>query len=378
MKKTCILLFGLSVSALLAFYAFRAPNYNTLEPSFGIGEKMKGLCWVGGDSVAAHNITQVTAINANWISQTPFGWMNGHQDDTVHLNNKRAWWGEADRGVGHTTKLAKDGKVKTMLKPHIWIMNSGDKWRSDIEMKSAEDWKIWFASYTDWIMHYAHLAEEHQMESLCIGTELQIATRDFPEEWRKIIKSVRGVYSGELTYAANWYKEYEDITFWDDLDYIGIQAYFPLSSGDNPNKKSLIKEWKKHKKAIEKVSSKYKKAVVFTEIGYKNTADAAKEPWTWPQNMDHDIEVSEETQINCYEALFEATWNEDWMKGIFIWKWFPTSYKHKDYKEYFEYRRKRRAEWYKKKDRKLGPPVYFSPQAGEALNVLSAWYAVGE
>ncbi|MEM6723389.1 MAG: hypothetical protein AAF598_05080, partial [Bacteroidota bacterium] len=45
--------------------------------------------------------------------------------------------------------------------------------------------------------------------------------------WRTIIRSARQHYTGELTLAAN-FDNYREISFWDELDFIGINAYFPL------------------------------------------------------------------------------------------------------------------------------------------------------
>ncbi len=374
MKVSKIYVFGLLgvgmlISSFLIFPEKEEPStYDTNHiPS------MKGLCWVAGDSIASHNIDHITNFGANWISQTPFGWMQGIDQPFVRGNTERAWWGEADRGIRHTTALAKEAGVKTMLKPHIWLRSDDGKWRQDIKMKSEEDWVSWFASYEEWILHYAVLAQECKIESLCIGTELH-QTIKRTDEWRHMIREIRKVYDGDLTYAANWYKEYEDVQFWDELDYIGIQGYFPLSKKDRPNKKELVKAWSKHKSSLARLSKKYDKKVVFTEIGYKNTADAANKPWTWPQNSDEDVVISDETQKVCYEAMFESLWHESWMDGIFIWKWFHTTYKHNDEAEYFLARDARRKEWAQRRNRKVRPPVYFTPQRSDAMEVLEAWY----
>ena len=338
-------------------------------------EKMKGLCWVGGDSISYHNIQQVTEVGASWISQTPFGWMGAYNEPEIRMNTKKAWWGESDRGLIHTTRLAKKSGVRVMLKPHIWLRSRDGKWRSDIKMQNEEDWNTWFENYEKFIVHYARLAEREHIESLCIGTELYETTRLKPEKWRKIIKAIRKVYSGDLVYAANWYKEFETISFWDDLDYIGIQAYFPLTKKKHPSKKDLIKSWRNHKKAIEKVSRKYDRDVIFTEIGYKNTANAAIEPWSWPQHLrDQTIKISEETQAICYHALFESTWSEPWLKGIFIWKWFHSTYKYQSFDSYFEARQLRRKKYYADRNIKNGPTIQFTPQQKSAMDVLQTWY----
>ncbi len=360
----------------LAFFLISSNELSHEKADVNHQPSMKGLCWVAGDSIAQHNIDQVTDIGSNWISQTPFGWMNGHESPIVVLNNDRAWWGETDRGIKHTAQLAHASGVHNMLKPHIWLRRSGDKWRSDIEMKNDKEWNQWFDSYKAWIVHYAKLAEECKIESLCIGTELYRTTSEHPEKWRKIIREIRKVYNGQLTYAANWYKEVEEITFWDDLDYIGVQAYFPLSKKDSPSKKELIRSWTKHKKSLKRIAEKYQKKVVFTEIGYKNTADAAREPWVWPQDSDHDITLSDETQRICYEALFESLWHEPWMDGIFIWKWFHSTYKYEDMESQFAARDERRKNRTQSRGREFKPPsVFFTPQRTEVLHTLKDWYS---
>lgn len=341
-------------------------------------QKMKGVCWVAGDSITHHNIDDLVHVGANWLSQTPFGWMGDYQLPEVVMSTNRVGWGESDRGLKHTALLAREKGVKTMLKPHIWLRSRDGKWRSDIAMTNEQDWEAWFDNYGTLILHYARLAEESNMESLCIGTELHQTTKHHPEKWRKLIREIRAVYSGQLTYAANWYKEYEDITFWDDLDFIGIQAYFPLSNHKMPSKKKLIRSWESHKKDIGKVAKRYNKKVVFTEIGYKNTDDAAIEPWSWPQHLDtEEVALSEQTQLACYQALFESVWNEPWMDGIFIWKWFNSSYRHDDIALYFEERSQR---WNRRRQERgqepiERPQIYFTPQLTRAKEELRQWYS---
>ncbi|MEL6390613.1 MAG: hypothetical protein AAFQ02_10645 [Bacteroidota bacterium] len=340
-----------------------------------VSPKMKGVCWVGGDSIAAHNISQVKEIGVDWISQTPFGWMKGIDSPVVVGGFERAWWGEADRGLRHTTKLASAQGVKTILKPHIWLRSDDGKWRPDIAMNSEAEWQAWFESYGDWMMHYAVLAEELGIELLCIGTELHQTTKTHPEEWRQMIRQIKAVYSGELTYAANWYEEVIDVAFWDELDYIGVQAYYPLTRKTLPTRHDIEKGWKKPIRTLSELSKSYGKPVIFTEIGYKNTADAAREPWTWPQQMDDRIERSENTQIECYEGMFNALWDEPWLAGIFIWKWFHTTHRYEDPEIYWQAQEERRRNWAKKRGRTYKPrDIYFTPQRTGAIDVLRHWY----
>ncbi|NKB89884.1 MAG: hypothetical protein GKS06_16855 [Acidobacteria bacterium] len=46
--------------------------------------------------------------------------------------------------------------------------------------------------------------------------------------WRELIAGVRDIYTGPLAYGAN-FDQFEEVGFWDDLDAVGVTAYFPLS-----------------------------------------------------------------------------------------------------------------------------------------------------
>jgi hypothetical protein len=291
------------------------------ESSISTKEKWKGVCWVGSrQPLQGGEIQALVNTGANAISQTPFGWQSQKNTPEIKwdMSNERRWWGETPAGIQATLDSSSTKGIMNMLKPHLWVREG---WVGEIEMGNEADWKIWFANYQAFILDYARLAEELKMPMLCVGTELE-KTSQLEKEWRAIIAEVRKVYSGKITYAAN-FTEFENVKFWDALDYIGVQAYFSLSKDHNPSIKELKASWESHLPKIEKVVKKYKKPVLFTEIGYCNTVDAAIEPWVWP-NERKEIQFSEEVQALCYEAFFETAWKKEWMAGVFFWKWYPT------------------------------------------------------
>jgi hypothetical protein len=245
-----------------------------------------------------------------------------------------------------------------MLKPHIWIRERSDgKWRGSIDFSTGSEWDQWWTGYRRLVLHYAELAEASGMEALCIGTELRSTVLKRPGDWRRLIADVRKVYGGELTYSANWYGEFEEVPFWDALDYIGIQAYFPLSADSvGVTLESLKAAWEPHVERIEALQRRVGKPVLFTEVGYRSTVDAAVEPWTWRSQAPVNLEL----QATCYEAMFQAFWNRPWFAGAHIWKWFPEGSKRP------EGRRARRRE------------RGFTPQGKPAEEVLARWYAGGE
>ncbi|NNK86686.1 MAG: glycoside hydrolase, partial [Flavobacteriaceae bacterium] len=180
------------------------------------------------------------------------------------------------------------------------------------------NWKILEDSYTDYIMDYARLAEKLQVEIFCIGTELDKFIQNRKSFWDGLIKQIKTAYSGKLTYAANW-DEYKRVPFWNDLDLIGIDAYFPLSENKTPSVEDCREGWKKYKPDIEALADREGKPVLFTEFGYRSLDFAAREPWRSERSL---LGVNHQAQINATQALFDEFWGEHWFAGGFVWKWF--------------------------------------------------------
>ncbi len=285
-------------------------------------DKHRGLHVFGRlDSI---NIKPIQDLGADWITLVPFASQEDHESvevisargagiDTIRRDSM--WRSRVD--------LAHQAGMKVMIKPHLWLYSPIDgKWRSDVYPVDDRAWERWKVSYQKFILRYARMAEQSGAELFCIGAELTRLTLEKSEYWKDLIYSVRAVYSGQLTYAANWYEEYEHIDFWDELDYIGVQAYFPLVNHDKPSMASIRQGWQKYMVDMEKVSEKYNRPILFTELGYKSTKNAASEPWEWiDYESDDDTMVSLETQKNSYKAFFDEIWDQPWFAGVHIWQW---------------------------------------------------------
>jgi hypothetical protein len=285
-------------------------------------ERQKGVHVFG--SLDTINIQPLKETNFNWVTLVPYGDQKdydsaeffSHKGDSLRVtrrNNRMIKWIETAHKNG----------FKVFVKPHIWLYeNTPGKWRSDIYPKNEESWQNWQKDYRQFILRYARLAELSKVEMFCVGTELSRLATEKTEFWEDLIQDVRKIYGGKITYAANWHNEYQKITFWEDLDYIGIQAYFPLVKNENPSILEISKGWKKHISAISSVHKKYNRPVLFTEMGYKSTPDSAIRPWEWiDYEAIDEIKPSNETQANCYRAFFDTVWDMEWMAGIHIWQW---------------------------------------------------------
>ena len=126
--------------------------------------------------------------------------------------------------------------------------------------------------------------------------------------------------AGQLTYAANW-DNFTEVRFWDLLDYIGVDAYFPLSPDKVPSVRSLVRLWKEPAQRIEFLHTYYKKPVLFTEFGYRSIDNCAWKHWEF-EHVPHHERVNLAAQQNAYRAFFEYYWQRDWFAGVFIWQWY--------------------------------------------------------
>ncbi len=282
-----------------------------------IKEKINGVSFVASrEEVAQEHVEEVLKIHANHAAVMPFAFTRNIHSPEVIFDTDRQWFGETKLGAKQYIGLLKMNGVKIMLKPQIWIWRG--EYTGTLKMKSEEDWKTLEASYKKFILSYAKLAEETQVSIFCIGTELEQFVKNRPDYWKKLIGEIKEEYSGKLTYAANW-DEYPRVPFWEQLDYIGIDAYFPLSEEKSPTIEQLKQGWKKWKTAISGLADQKQKPVLFTEYGYRSMDYTAKKPWL----VDHNEEkVNLEAQVNATKAILEEFWEEDWFAGGYVWKWF--------------------------------------------------------
>lgn len=285
--------------------------------SFCFGQqKINGLTLVAGpDPIGQEVMTNMSATNANWITLVPYASSKSGTNRITFKDIDWQWWGESPDGVRESIKLAKKEGLKVMIKPQLWFDHGS--YTGHFECSSDEGWASFESDYHDYIFQFVEIAAEEGAEMFCIGTELTKWCLKRPEFWSELIRDIRLMYDGKLVYAANW-DAYKRMPFWSSLDYIGIDAYFPLCDHKTPSEASCIDGWAPHKKEIKKLSTQYGKPVIFCEWGFRSMDYTGLEPW----KTDRGGGLNLQGQKNAYEATFECFWNESWFHGGFIWKWF--------------------------------------------------------
>ena len=279
--------------------------------------KINGLSFLSsGNKVLPKHVQSVEAVNANWVALMPFAMMRSTASPGLNYTPERQWYGETEAGIQQYFEQLQKGNIQVMLKPQIWVRDGAFTGR--IKMNSPKDWKLFESQYSAFILRFARLAQQLDIPLFCIGTELKAFVRARPEFWKGLIEDIRAVYSGKLTYAANW-DEYEETFFWDALDFIGIDAYFPLSEERDPSYLSFIQAWQPHFNKIQGLALSCEKQVVFTEYGYRSVDYLGAKPWLVDKNKEA---VNLAAQSRAIRAIVDTFWSEEWFQGGSIWKWF--------------------------------------------------------
>ena len=253
-------------------------------------------------------------LGVEWIAAIPYGFMQDH-DETDVQRAGHSIHTENDESMFQLALDARELGIKVMLKPQIWI--SHEAWPGKIKMNDEADWKQWFESYEYWIIHYAIIAELMGADLFCIGTEMVETTVQHPQRWRKIISKIRQVYTGPIVYAANWGKEFEEITFWDAVDYIGLDNYYPVRKSVKDDVSVIQEGFALQKEKLKAIAHRWRKPILFTEIGYM-----ANEGAGMGSQETQFSKYDEMAQAHCYRAALETYWNEPWFAGMYWWKWF--------------------------------------------------------
>lgn len=269
-----------------------------------------GPIW--GSPLMAEALADLGQLGVEWIAIHPYAGVR--RDGRVRMTPAEST-GFLERAV----ELARKADMKLFWKPHLAYWGSFD-WRGDIAFGDDEEaWRRFFDGYREFIVDQAAFAERAGAELFAVGVETDATTfRD--EEWRRVIAAVRRVYSGRITYAANW-DSLGKVGFWDAVDVIGVHGYFPLAEGDSPDEAALRRGWEGPLERLRALAAaEGGKPVVFAEIGYNRSPDAARRPWEYEMRDGAEIRELRRRLIEVALTRLEA---EPAVHGLFWWKWIP-------------------------------------------------------
>lgn len=226
-------------------------------------------------------------------------------------------------------KLLKHAKAKgmtTKLMPIVLFSQPrGNEWRGKIK---PENWDKWWASYARMLDYFIDIANETGVSVFSVGSEL-LSTEKFGDRWTPIITHARERFGGRLSYSTNW-DHYEVPVFWKQLDLIGINGYWDLTTRaadkQSPRDEELRTRWREIRDKVLAFGAAQNRPVLLTEIGYPTLPWALKDPWNYVSSG--DVAPDPIPQRRAYEAFLD-TWDDMLRRnqnprraaGVFFYSW---------------------------------------------------------
>lgn len=181
-------------------------------------------------------------------------------------------------------------------------------WRGSIK---PADRTAWWQSYNRIILRYAQLAEADGASIFDVGTEMTTMQGD-TAQWVSLVKAIRPVFKGQLTYSTNWDQHFP--AFGSALDFIAFDAWYPLqvAAGADPVP-AVQSAWKPWLDQVHKDAVRFGKPAIFTELGIASQRGALSQPWAQLTNVPADNEVQRAYYAGTCAAVKGA------VSGLYWW-----------------------------------------------------------
>lgn len=230
----------------------------------------------------------------------------------------------------------------------------------------------WFDSYTAQAVHYAQLSQQLRLPFYIFGSNIKQMTGDTADtkagkdpaakpgpgdsgaclgrrdcEWRHVLDALRGAqyttysghatpgggYAGKLIYAATSRDddgagfEWENITWWNAVDIIGVDAFFSLTQGRALDNATLMRAWRGLGSTVtpgngdlfaqlRATSLAAGRPILFTNAGYESVPSSNSNPGRAPINSETVADQGE--QLHDMQALLFTFDGQPWWVGV-VW-----------------------------------------------------------
>src|SRR3954464_3056543 len=320
MMQRLAFVIGMMIDVAIGASVFAAPAYDGMSyTSFGSN--------VLSSSASDQSLLNMSQVGTDTVALNFWWFQNSISANSMAENFSR--YSSTMSSVSHAIDTIHSLGMKVLLKPMLDVSDANSTWRAYIDPSNKSQW---FNKYTNFIGSFADMAQSKGVELLSIGCEMN--TMEQPANnasWSNLIANMRARYSGKLTYAANWgaigqnVGGYQNVPWWNQLDYIGIDAYFPIASSNNTTLAGLTSAWQNQANAIETWRASHgltNKQVLFTEVGYQSADGSARAPY----GVSGTPVVDLQEQADAYQALLTVMPTKSWWDGAFWWAWDTNPY----------------------------------------------------
>lgn len=279
---------------------------HTLAPSvFGatvrpVADDRRGY----GTTTARRTFERLKALGVNTISILIEGRMERVDDTDVIAPSRDDL--EATRAALHDAHAL---GLATILVPHLYIEDG--TWRGEIRFEDRDPADSWWGAYGRFMHQAATIAHDSGATMLSVGVELKAMSADPATHGRMkdLIADLRQTYAGLLTYSANW-DEAEQVVFWDLVDFVGVNGYYPLQPDPFRGAGKIARR-------LTALSERAERPVLVVEVGYRSSPLSHERPWEWP--VDVEPIVDDGAQAKAWAAVLTHWLSAKGVRGLSVW-----------------------------------------------------------
>jgi len=337
----------LSILIILLFFSFNkkinTSSYNqqhvNLNPTFTL--QGFNICawdkdWWHDDSLVDEALRFAVEEGANLIV---LDWpVNFYDDGKIVPINSTASLHPYWNNIKKVVLKAKSKGFYVILKPHTTLSNSSENrniWNTNLNSFQPSNF---FSDYKSYLIQLAEFATQNSVDAICIGTEMNHLDWQFRDEWIDLISSVRTKFNGSLTYDAllnRWnydVKDIDEVIFWDQLDFIGVSLYIPLTTNDDESVDTLkraffedLGNWFEVDNVItylKNISNRYDKQIMALEGGYPSVIGGLYLVNIDPSEDKYENYDLQSRGLDAYLSVLDEN-KEIWFKGISLWELTP-------------------------------------------------------
>jgi hypothetical protein len=225
------------------------------------------------------------------------------------------------------------GFENIIFKPHTIDNNTSNRlnWNVPDTLKyNSNILKEW----GNYLVNVTKLLGKNTPNIICIGTEMNTIDSKKKDEWVSLIKNLRSVYNGKLTYDAlfdRWTSnpDIAEVTFWDELDYIGLSLYAPVTKNNNPTENEINNGWITNPynlgnpgeyvdniiTYLSKISSSHgNKKIIALESGYQSCDNSLWDVVSYNEKTNYDLQTK-----GIKILLKNIKENPSLFEGLTIW-----------------------------------------------------------
>lgn len=197
--------------------------------------------------------------------------------------------------------------LRPILKIHLWIPGY---WAGDARPTAPN---AWFDRYRDVVLSLAKVTAEEQAEALILGTELR-GLEDAPQ-WPALIRDVRMIYKGKLSYVADSLERAVRFTYWSQLDAIGTSLYPSLPVV----REQRLLTMRETAEKLALLGKHHARPVWVLETGMRSSDSSLSAPWESPEERRGrvDLDIQREVLVDWKNALRAAG-----LQAMGIWCWY--------------------------------------------------------